>query len=154
MHAAVHPQESALLALAVRAPARSRNADASATMPKVTTSMMMPSTEIAARSPLSLRSKISTEMTLVSEVNRITAADSSRITATKTKHQVAITAGLDEARGQAVIVIDGDLQDPPELLPDMMALMDREGADVVYGQRRQRGMHIVNARHDQFFPLR
>ena len=55
------------------------------------TSMIRPSTEIAARSPLSLRSKISTEITLVSEVNSMIAADSSRITPTKTKHQVAIT---------------------------------------------------------------
>ena len=53
--------------------------------------MMRPSTEIAPRSPLSLRSKISTEITLVSEVNRMMAADSSRITPTKMKHQVAIT---------------------------------------------------------------
>ena len=53
--------------------------------------MMMPSTEMAPRSPLSLRSKISTEITLVSEVNSMIAADSSRITPTKMKHQVAIT---------------------------------------------------------------
>ena len=61
-------------------------------MPKVTTSMIRPSTEMAARSPLSLRSKISTDTTLVSEVNSITAADNSRMVPTKTKHQVAITA--------------------------------------------------------------
>ena len=52
-------------------------------------------------------------------------------------HQIALTAGLDHCRGQRVLVIDADLQDPPELLPQMMALMD-EGADVVYGQRRSR----------------
>jgi len=52
-------------------------------------------------------------------------------------HQLALTAGLSVCRGERVLIIDADLQDPPELLPDMMALMD-EGADVVYGQRRRR----------------
>jgi dolichol-phosphate mannosyltransferase len=52
-------------------------------------------------------------------------------------HQLALTAGLTVCRGGRILVMDADLQDPPELLPDMMRLMD-EGADVVYGQRRQR----------------
>lgn len=52
-------------------------------------------------------------------------------------HQVALTAGLDHCRGDRVLIIDADLQDPPELLPQMLALMDA-GADVVYGQRRSR----------------
>jgi dolichol-phosphate mannosyltransferase len=52
-------------------------------------------------------------------------------------HQLALTAGLSICRGERVLIIDADLQDPPELLPDMVALMD-QGADVVYGQRRQR----------------
>ena len=52
-------------------------------------------------------------------------------------HQLALTAGLTMASGERVLVIDADLQDPPELLQDMMALMD-QGFDVVYGQRRQR----------------
>ena len=52
-------------------------------------------------------------------------------------HQLALTAGLTVCRGERVLIIDSDLQDPPELLPDMMKLMD-QGADVVYGQRRQR----------------
>lgn len=52
-------------------------------------------------------------------------------------HQLALTAGLSICRGERVLIIDADLQDPPELLPDMLALMD-QGADVVYGQRRQR----------------
>jgi dolichol-phosphate mannosyltransferase len=49
-------------------------------------------------------------------------------------HQLALTAGLSLSRGERVLVIDADLQDPPELLPPMMAAMDA-GADVVYGQR-------------------
>jgi glycosyltransferase involved in cell wall biosynthesis len=53
-------------------------------------------------------------------------------------HQLALSAGLHVCRGQRVLIIDGDLQDPPELLSDMMALMDREKADVVYGQRDER----------------
>lgn len=52
-------------------------------------------------------------------------------------HQIALTAGLDHCRGARILIIDADLQDPPELLPQMLALMD-EGADVVYGQRRSR----------------
>lgn len=52
-------------------------------------------------------------------------------------HQRALTAGLSVCLGERIMVIDADLQDPPELLPNMMKLMD-EGADVVYGQRQQR----------------
>src|SRR6185369_5078309 len=52
-------------------------------------------------------------------------------------HQTAITAGMDYASGDAVIVIDADLQDPPEVIPEMIAKW-REGFDVVYGQRAQR----------------
>ena len=53
-------------------------------------------------------------------------------------HQLAITAGLYTCRGERILTIDSDLQDPPELLPDMWRLMDSAGADVVYGLRRQR----------------
>ena len=49
-------------------------------------------------------------------------------------HQLALTAGLHHCRGDLILVIDADLQDPPELLPDMLALL-RQGHDVVYGQR-------------------
>src|SRR5476649_1719779 len=52
-------------------------------------------------------------------------------------HQLALTAGLSVCRGERILIIDADLQDPPELLPDMIALMD-QGADVVYGRRRKR----------------
>jgi polyisoprenyl-phosphate glycosyltransferase len=53
-------------------------------------------------------------------------------------HQLAITAGLCTCRGERVLMIDSDLQDPPELLADMWRLMDSAEADVVYGTRRQR----------------
>src|SRR5690348_13536731 len=53
-------------------------------------------------------------------------------------HQLALTAGLDLCRGDMILIIDADLQDPPELLPQMMEAMRREGADVVYGVRRSR----------------
>lgn len=53
-------------------------------------------------------------------------------------HQLALTAGLNVSAGERVLVIDADLQDPPELLPRMMEIMDKTGADVVYGQRLQR----------------
>ncbi len=52
-------------------------------------------------------------------------------------HQVALTAGLEAAKGERIFMLDADLQDPPELLSDMMALMDH-GYDVVYGRRRAR----------------
>ncbi len=52
-------------------------------------------------------------------------------------HQVAITAGMDHARGDAVIIIDSDLQDPPEVMVSMIEKW-RAGFDVVYGQRTGR----------------
>jgi dolichol-phosphate mannosyltransferase len=52
-------------------------------------------------------------------------------------HQTAITAGLDHARGDAVVMIDADLQDPPELIPAMIAHW-RAGSDVVYTTRTYR----------------
>ena len=53
-------------------------------------------------------------------------------------HQFALTAGLDLCAGENVLVIDADLQDPPELLPEMLRLMADTGADIVYGKRRRR----------------
>jgi dolichol-phosphate mannosyltransferase len=52
-------------------------------------------------------------------------------------HQIAITAGLDHSRGQAVVVMDADLQDPPEALPALITKW-REGYDVVYAVRVER----------------
>jgi dolichol-phosphate mannosyltransferase len=52
-------------------------------------------------------------------------------------HQIAITAGLDHARGDCVVVIDSDLQDPPEVIPRMIEQW-RLGFDVVYGVRAER----------------
>jgi len=65
--------------------------------------------------------------------DRVVAVDLSR----NHGHQLALSAGLSLARGGRILVIDADLQDPPELLADMMQLMD-DGADVVYGQRIER----------------
>jgi len=53
-------------------------------------------------------------------------------------HQLALTAGLDLCGGERILIIDADLQDPPELLPAMMKEMDETGADVVYGVRKSR----------------
>ena len=52
-------------------------------------------------------------------------------------HQAAVTAGIQYVTGDAVIIMDADLQDPPELLPEMVALWE-EGNEVIYGQRRSR----------------
>ena len=52
-------------------------------------------------------------------------------------HQTAVTAGIDHSRGDAVVLIDADLQDPPDVIPRMVALW-REGYQVVYGVRGHR----------------
>jgi dolichol-phosphate mannosyltransferase len=52
-------------------------------------------------------------------------------------HQRALTAGLDAATGDAVVILDADLQDPPEVVLEMITLWE-QGIDVVYGQRRSR----------------
>jgi glycosyltransferase involved in cell wall biosynthesis len=52
-------------------------------------------------------------------------------------HQTALTAGLDHARGDAVVMLDADLQDPPELIPEMLDHW-RRGTDVIYAVRRRR----------------
>lgn len=58
-------------------------------------------------------------------------------------HQTAITAGMDFACGACMVIIDGDLQDPPELIPSMIKLW-REGNDIVYGKR-------ISRKGDTFF---
>jgi polyisoprenyl-phosphate glycosyltransferase len=52
-------------------------------------------------------------------------------------HQIAVTAGMDASRGHAVVVIDADLQDPPEVIPELVAKW-REGFELVYAVRRGR----------------
>jgi polyisoprenyl-phosphate glycosyltransferase len=52
-------------------------------------------------------------------------------------HQISVTAGIDAANGEAVVIIDADLQDPPEVMHEMIAKW-REGYDVVYGTRTER----------------
>ncbi|NLP30039.1 MAG: glycosyltransferase family 2 protein, partial [Clostridiales bacterium] len=52
-------------------------------------------------------------------------------------HQIAVTAGMDYAQGKAVVIIDADLQDPPEVIPRMLEKW-REGYEVVYGKRLKR----------------
>lgn len=52
-------------------------------------------------------------------------------------HQIAITAGMDRSRGDAVVIIDADLQDPPEVIPELIDQWE-EGHEVVYAVRQQR----------------
>lgn len=52
-------------------------------------------------------------------------------------HQLAVTAGMDEAKGDAVIIMDADLQDPPEVIADMVKAWEH-GADIAYGKRMHR----------------
>jgi len=71
--------------------------------------------------------------TMALQNNRITVVELSR----NFGHQLAISAGLDFARGQAVVIMDADLQDPPEILPLFIDKW-REGHDVVYAIREKR----------------
>ena len=52
-------------------------------------------------------------------------------------HQIAISAGIDFANGKAVVIIDADLQDPPEVIPEMIKKW-KEGFEVIYGKRTKR----------------
>lgn len=52
-------------------------------------------------------------------------------------HQLAVTAGMDIARGDALIIIDADLQDPPEVIPELVKAWEN-GADIAYGKRAKR----------------
>ena len=62
-------------------------------------------------------------------------------------HQLALTAGLTVCRGERILIIDADLQDPPELLPDMMALMDRGRRRGLRPAPPARRREPVQARH-------
>lgn len=89
------------------------------------------------------------ELLLVNDGSRDASADIIRKLAAEDKrirpimfarnfgHQIAVTAGLDYSRGQAAIIIDADLQDPPEVILDLIAKW-REGAEVVYAVRAER----------------
>lgn len=52
-------------------------------------------------------------------------------------HQAAVTAGLKHVKGDAIVIMDADLQDPPELIPDMLRLWE-EGNEIIYGKRSSR----------------
>ena len=68
-------------------------------------------------------------------------------------HQMAITAGLDRAEGDAVVIMDADLQDPPEVIASMIEKW-REGWDVVYGVRKSRKGEKPRVGQEFFKPLR
>jgi dolichol-phosphate mannosyltransferase len=75
------------------------------------------------------------------EMRRLSAADPHLVAINLSRnhgHQLALTAGLDLCCGAQILIIDADLQDPPELLSDMRATMAAEEADVVYAVRRKR----------------
>jgi len=68
-------------------------------------------------------------------------------------HQVAVSAGLDHAAGRAVVVMDADLQDPPEVLPRLIERL-REGYDVVFAVRRQRKENaLMRAAYHVFYRM-
>lgn len=52
-------------------------------------------------------------------------------------HQCAVTAGLRYVTGDAIVIIDSDMQDPPELIPEMLKLWE-QGNEVIYGKRKKR----------------
>jgi polyisoprenyl-phosphate glycosyltransferase len=81
----------------------------------------------------------STDDTL-ERLSRLAATDDSFVIVDLSRnhgHQLALTAGLHFCAGERILIMDADLQDPPELLPLMLPLMD-QGAEVVYAQRRSR----------------
>ncbi len=53
-------------------------------------------------------------------------------------HQCAVTAGINHCKGDAAVIIDSDLQDPPEVIIEMLKIMDEQKANVVYGVRKKR----------------
>src|SRR5690349_9353331 len=53
-------------------------------------------------------------------------------------HQPAVSAGMQHCRGDLAVIIDADLQDPPEVIPDMVKQLQSENANVVYGVRKLR----------------
>ncbi|MFH1848406.1 MAG: glycosyltransferase family 2 protein [Candidatus Omnitrophota bacterium] len=59
-------------------------------------------------------------------------------------HQIALTAGLDASGGEAVVILDADLQDPPEFIPSLVSKW-QEGYDVVYAIRRKRSENPIRA---------
>ena len=74
-------------------------------------------------------------------MQRLSAADPRLVAVNLSRnhgHQLALTAGLDLCAGEQILIIDADLQDPPELLSEMRVVMAAEGADVVYAVRRKR----------------
>jgi len=74
-------------------------------------------------------------------MQRLTAADPRLVAINLSRnhgHQLALTAGLDLCSGEQILIIDADLQDPPELLTAMRETMVAQGADVVYAVRRKR----------------
>ena len=56
-------------------------------------------------------------------------------------HQAAVTAGLKYVTGDAIVIIDADMQDPPELIPEMLKLWE-QGNEVIYGKRKKRKRRI------------
>jgi glycosyltransferase involved in cell wall biosynthesis len=74
-------------------------------------------------------------------MQRLAAADPKLVAVNLSRnhgHQLALTAGLDLSRGDKILILDADLQDPPELLPEMIQAMRKENADVVFGVRKSR----------------
>lgn len=65
--------------------------------------------------------------------------------------EIAMAAGLDYAKGDVIVILDADLQDPPELIPDMLKYYE-EGYDDVYGRRKSRkGETWLKKQHQNFF---
>jgi len=86
--------------------------------------------------------------TLHSQDNRVKIINFSR----NFGHQIAISAGLDHSSGKAVIVMDADLQDPPEILPQFVQKW-KEGFDVVYGVRRRKGNLFKRISYKLFYKI-
>ena len=65
-------------------------------------------------------------------------------------HQAALTAGLEYAKGQYIAILDGDLQDPPELIPEFIKYLEK-GYDLVYGIRTKRRKYLKKLSYFSFY---
>lgn len=68
-------------------------------------------------------------------------------------HQIAVCAGLDNAKGDYIVIIDADLQDPPEVIPNMLEIAE-SGFDVVYGKRKKRSGESIFKKYTSYLYYR
>lgn len=67
-------------------------------------------------------------------------------------HQAAVSAGIKHCKGDLAVIIDADMQDPPEIIPDMISLLKETGSNVIYGiRKRRKGESLLKLTSAKFF---